>query len=62
MSTKQTNSHQVVLRVPKLLRAEIERLAEEDRRCVADCLRILIADAIAARRAQQQRQGKAAAA
>lgn len=59
MSTKQTNSHQVVLRVSKPLRAEIERVALEDRRCVADCLRILIADAIAARRAQQR--GKAAA-
>lgn len=41
---REVQSHQVVLRVSEPLRAEIE----------ADCIRLLISDAIAARRATQR--------
>jgi hypothetical protein len=47
---------QMVVRVSQPLRAEIERAAEEEGRTVADVIRVLLADALAARRAPLREQ------
>jgi hypothetical protein len=52
---------QTTLRLPKAVRAEIDRIATAERRSVANLLRILIDDGIAARRAAQEQTGVRAA-
>ena len=51
---REARNQQVVLRISGPLKAEIEREAESDRRTVSDFLRILVADAISARRGSEE--------
>lgn len=50
------NSEHIVVRMPADLRVAIERVAAEERRTRSACLRILLADAIAARRSAKARE------
>jgi hypothetical protein len=47
---------QIVLRIPEPLRVAVEQAAERDRRTLADYLRLLITDAMAAGRAPRREQ------
>lgn len=49
---REAQNSQVVLRLPQPLRAKIERAAAEDRRTLADFLRLVISDALAKGRQQ----------
>ena len=57
------NTEKIALRLPPSLRADLEKLAAADRRTPSDYARLLLSDAVAAKRAQpqsEQRRGVAA--
>ena len=61
MHLKERKAKQVVLRLTPALHAAIEETAAEERRTVADTVRLIVIDAIEARRAARVRHEDRAA-